>query len=157
MRTYKEYKDRQQAEFNALPIFWAFSNDQMKEQLAKRGVSLEEAKHCVRRFGMGGFFLVKDAETVYNFVKGGEARAQELHNLLENDSDFARDAFEYEMYNHEYPINWQGDWDVCSCFGDVEYGEGKSGSDYLRELGFTDKVIQIYREASRKVCNDDIW
>lgn len=22
------------------------------------------------------------------------------------------------MFNHEYGINWQADFDVCSCFGD---------------------------------------
>ena len=155
--TYKEYKDAKQEEFNALPLFWAFSEEQLKEQLEKRGYKLEDAKEVLYRYPMGGFYLKKDKQIIIDYHKGVEGRAQELHDMLENDPEFARDAFEYEMYDHEYPINWQGDWDVVSCFGNVAYSEEKNGAAYLRELGFSDKVILIYREAARKVCKDDIW
>ena len=34
-----------------------------------------------------------------------------------NDEEFAYEAFLYEMDNHEYAINWDGDEEVLSCFG----------------------------------------
>lgn len=36
------------------------------------------------------------------------------------DPDFAEPAFRYEMDNHEYAINWDGDDDVLGCFN-LEY------------------------------------
>ena len=77
--------------------------------------------------------------------------------MMINDLDFAYSAFEYEMYNHEYPINWQGDWDVCSCFGHCEYDDSKYGKDYLAELGFNDLVIAQYYRASKTVRANGEW
>ena len=76
---------------------------------------------------------------------------------MENEDGFAYEAFEYEMYNHEYPINWQGDWDVCSCFGHCEYAEDKDGTDYLTDIGYSQKVINEYRRAAKKVYNAMEW
>ena len=39
----------------------------------------------------------------------------QLHTAMK-DEDFAEAAFLYEMDNHEYAINWDGDEDVMSCF-----------------------------------------
>ena len=40
---------------------------------------------------------------------------KELHEALK-DEEFAEAAFLYEMDNHEYAINWDGDADVLACF-----------------------------------------
>ena len=42
---------------------------------------------------------------------------KEVQDKLKSDPDFAEAAFLYEMDNHEYAINWDGDDDVLSCFG----------------------------------------
>lgn len=152
---YKEYKDARQEEFNKLPIFWAFSNKQFEEALAERGIALEDAPKMVYKLGHGGFYLKSDAEQIRAYMAVDQDA--ELRKLMASDLDFARDAFEYEMFNHEYPINWQGDWDVASCFGSVEYSEEKSGADYLRELGFGDDVIRIWNEARGKVQTSMEW
>ena len=153
--TYKEYREKTQSEFNALPIFWAFSNKQLEEQLVKRGYTLEDASKVLYRFGNGGFYLRSDSETIKEFFKV-DHNAQ-LRDLMESDHKFAQEAFEYEMANHEYPINWQGDWDVCSVFGDVEYDEEKGGREYLQELGFSEAVIGLYGIASRNVRRAFDW
>ena len=54
-------------------------------------------------------------------------------------------AFEHELFNHEYLINLQGNWDVFSCFGNVEYkGDTKDGLDevvdYMKQLKMFDKM-----------------
>lgn len=40
---------------------------------------------------------------------------EEIHEALK-DEEFAEAAFLYEMDNHEYAINWDGDADVLACF-----------------------------------------
>jgi hypothetical protein len=63
--------------------------------------------------------------------------------------EYMESAFLYEMGNHEYMINWQADWDVCSCFGECTYGEDKNYRDYLKEMG-KEKLIPAYERAKRK-------
>lgn len=152
---YSEYKDARQSEVNKLPLFFAFGNKQFEEQLAKRGIKVEDAAKHVVSIGAGGFFLRKDKPVIDAYFS--KDRDAELRAMMEADLDFARDAFEYEMMNHEYPINWQGDYDVCSCFGNVEYGEEKYGREYLTELGFSEKVIAVYAKARRTVQQALEW
>ena len=75
----------------------------------------------------------------------------ELDDAMQN-PEFAHGAFLHEMWNHEYHINMQGDWDVCSCFGRCEYGEGKGGLTYLREMGYGDAVLEAYQRARDEYC-----
>ena len=70
--------------------------------------------------------------------------------------EFAESAFYYEMGNHEYHINWQGDWDVCSCFGDCEYSDGKTYVDYLKEIGYTQETINAFKLAKKRFHSDCI-
>lgn len=152
---YTDYSRMKQEEFNALPIFWAFSTDQLEEKLLERGYTLGDAGRVLYRFGNGGFYLKKDSAIVKAYFE--KDWVAELRERMEADHEFAREAFEYEMWNHEYPINWQGDWDVCSCFGNVEYDDGKYGDDYLRELGYSEELIRIYEQAARTVRSADCW
>lgn len=61
------------------------------------------------------YYDKKDAD----FVKSGK----ELLAMLEkaepqnDNAEYWKGAFLREMFNHEYGINWQADFDVCSCFG----------------------------------------
>ena len=142
--TYKEWKNRRQSEFNALPIFYAFGQKQFREQMEKRGLT-ENDTDKIYAIGCGGYYLKSDADVVRAYFE----KPDTLPGLM-GDSGFAKSAFYYEMCNHEYGINWQGDWDVCQCFGDCEYGESKSGPDYLKEMGYGDVTSQAYRDARKK-------
>lgn len=53
------------------------------------------------------------------------------------DKDFALAAFLYEMDNHEYAINYDGDGDVLGCFG-LE-------ADDLEKMGL-ETVYQLARK-----------
>lgn len=64
------------------------------------------------------------------------------------DYTHAKDAFKYEMFNHEYPINWQGDFDVISCFTRVKY---KGDGTELDQTGWTDEIKRAYCDAAREV------
>ena len=155
--TYADYRAKTAEIANSLPVFWAFSEEQFDKELAKRGITRKSAPKKLYSFPMGGFYLRSDADKVKKYYEDMANAKKELVSLMENEEGFAYEAFEYEMYNHEYPINWQGDWDVCSCFGKCEYGDGKYGEDYLKELGFSNKVIKEYAKASRAVRANGDW
>ena len=152
--TYTEYKSARQGEFNALPIFWAFSDEQFEKAMAERGLTVEDTdKVC--RISAGGFAMKTDLPTIRAFIE----RPNTLPELMK-DPAFAEDAFCYEMQNHEYGINWQGDWDVCNCFGNCEYAVDKTGPDYLREMGYDENVVNAYTLARRryyKLAEENEW
>lgn len=143
--TYQEYKQQRQAEFNALPIFFAFSNQQFEEEMNKRGLTVNDTDK-IYRLGMGGFYLREDAQKIRDYLN----KPDELQDLMK-DHDFAVSAFRYEMDNHEYAINtYQGDWEVVGCFSakPLEFGDDKNYIDYLREAGL-DHLTGCYEEARK--------
>ena len=143
--TYQEYRQSEEKVANGLPIFFAFSTEQFKDALKQRGYeTLEAAKgHVVRVGNSGGFCLDKDVDTVKAYFN----RPKQLPELMKEEA-FAVEAFEYEMENHEYAINYyQGDWDVCSCFCECEYADDKDWKDYLREGGYNDDVLRYFKKA----------
>lgn len=108
---YLELKKRHQKEFEDFPIAYAFNDKQLQEALEKLGATKEEV---ITVFGHGD--IVK-RENVKPLIALLERHEQELHQKLRDDIDFAEAAIFYEMGNHEYAINYDGDADVLSCFG----------------------------------------
>jgi hypothetical protein len=130
----------------------------MDEALAKRGLTMKEAR--LVSFGSGIYCLKSDQQEIIDMLDRHEAELKEAMN----DSDFARSAFLYEMINHEYGINWQGDWDVLSKFGlrdsVCEYGECKSADDYMVAMGFSFDTRYAYRQAVsdyNKMADEKGW
>lgn len=89
-------------------------------------------------------------------------RQQELSQRLEaarkeheTDYDYLYKAFLKEMYNHEYAINWQGDYDVMCAFGNVEWHEDDLEA-YFKELSFNETKKRAYMDA-RKKCLAASW
>ena len=149
--TYAEYKAERQKSANDLPIFFAFSSEQLEEEMNKRGLTTDDTDK-IYDIGNGGFCLKKDANTVSEWFNAKDP----LDDLMK-DQKFAEDAFFYEMCNHEYGINYQGDWDVCCCFGEEpEFKEYKDGPTYLREMGFSDDIVAAYKNAKRKYWEEAI-
>lgn len=145
--TYQEYRDKRQAAYNALPVFYAFSDSQLEKEMNKRGI---EDTDKIERVWNGGFCLKSDAQVIRDFVNAPD----ELPELMK-DFAFAEDAIYYEMCNHEYAINWQADWDVCSCFGKVEYTEDDDELDqYFAQLAWTDATKRAYMAARSRYYKD---
>lgn len=146
--TYQDVSAARQAEFNELPIWWAFGQKQFDEQMTAHGLRPNETDKLYS-FPGGGFYKKEDAQIIRDFFN-----RKDIITELMKDPAFAEEAFYYEMANHEYHINWQGDWDVCSCFGNVEYKEGAGGLYYLTELGYGDEIKTAYRRAADKFFAD---
>lgn len=148
METYQEMRARHQRAIDGFPLHFAFGQEQLDRKLAELGATIDD----VVGIGWGGFVLQEDAPRYIALVK---TMQDELDDAMQ-DPGFARGAFLHEMYNHEYPINLQGDWDVCSCFGRVEYGESKEPEEYLRELGFGPEIAAAYASAASE-CMRGEW
>ncbi len=80
----------------------------------------------------------------------------ELLNTLEkakedmsNNYEYLKKAYLYEMHNHEYGINWQADFDVLSCFGNIKYHDTNLQA-YFDELNFTELQQQAYLAARKQ-------
>lgn len=146
--TYTEYKNARQGEFDALPIFWAFSNKQFEEAMQERGLTMQDTDK-IFSLGYGGYALKSDKDVILAFLN----KKDPLPELMKNPV-FAFDAFYYEMCNHEFGINWQGSWDVCSCFGECEYSNDKGGAEYLAEMGYGEDTINSYYAAKAQYFKD---
>ena len=152
--TYQDHKNAQQKEVNDLPLKWAFGRDQFKEMMNEWGLT-ENDTDKIYSLGAGGYFLKKDEAIIKAFF----TKPSELPKLM-RDKEFAIEAFKYEMGNHEYQINWQGDWDVCNCFStkELKYEDSKTYKEYLAEAKYPKYVIEFFTEARRdylKWCDEN--
>lgn len=150
--TYQEYKDAEQKKVNDLPIFFAFSDDQFRRAMEERGLTMDDTDKIYRLGDTGGFYLKTDSDKIKAYFN----KEDKLPELMK-DHDFAVSAFRYEMDNHEYAINWQGDWDVCSCFCRCKYGEEKTYRDYLTEAGMSDLIPAYYEAKKQHMKSAEEW
>lgn len=125
MRTkdYLAMQKKHEEEVAAFPIAYAFNKEQLKEALEKLGVT--DISECTTIFGHGDIVKKEDAS---RFIKMLKDHTKEMQEAL-RDEEFAVAAFLYEMDNHEYAINYDGDGDVLGCFGLEE--------DDLEKMGLT--------------------
>lgn len=147
--SYSQWRDHRQEEFNNLPIYWAFSDDQFKRVCEEQNFTADD---LVQPDWLGGGFCRK---TDLDRIKEWASQSDGLSELM-SDADFAVDAFYYEMCNHEYGINYyQGDWDVITCFvqPEPEYHERYGYKEYLTAAGHED-WIPAYIKARQKYFHD---
>lgn len=145
---YTEFKDMLQNKVNDLPVFYAFSNEQLDNALDDMGLSLKDMKgNKIVRIGFGAYCLKRDLDSIMSELNA----VDDAKRVFIEDYEQAYDAFMYEMGNHEYHINYEGDWDVLSCFGlddDVcEYEDGKGAEEYMDAMGLSPVTKAAYHDA----------
>lgn len=118
MKTVSDYQDKQVKEYyirnyyglrrDHVSMFFC-GPDEEREKLRKKTENMIFSPV---------FFAFYDKEDA-DFVKSGEKLLATLENAEpdKSNSEYWKSAFLREMFNHEYGINWQADFDVCSCFG----------------------------------------
>ena len=104
-KTYCDFKLAERESIDALPIEFAFNDDQFHDMLNKFGITLEE-KDKLRRIPGGGFCLATDAKRI---VETMLSWSRKLDELIASDDDFAVDALRYELDNHEYGYTGEPD------------------------------------------------
>ena len=103
METYKQMKDRHQAEVNALPLAFAFSRDQYRERLAKWSITEEEAEAgAIVGIGGGGFIRSSDRDLVIGTFERIHDEEQAAIKADQDGTGYIYEMFLTELANHEY-------------------------------------------------------
>ncbi len=103
LETYTQQKNRHSKEVGEFKgIFWAFSNEQFKEGLAKVGVLESEVKDKLWSIGSGGYMLKTQSAGFDAMFKRQALERKELKKDIKK----LYDALVYELRNHEYCITY---------------------------------------------------
>lgn len=104
MNKYRELTARQEAEVNALPLKFAFSNKQFEEIMAEWGLTVDDTDKIYKLGSTGGFYLKADSDLIRDtFTRHGK-ELDEAIAADETGEGFIYDMFRYELANHEYCI-----------------------------------------------------
>ena len=123
METYKQMKDRHQAEINALPLAFAFSAEQLKEKLTAWNITEEEAiAGAITPIAHGGYIRTTDKELVNDTFKRIREETAAAIEADTTGTGFIYQMFVYELNNHEFSYTQEID-------------------DTLTDLGFTEADI----------------
>ena len=106
-------RERHLRDVNNFPIAFAFNEKQLNEALEK--LSVKSIDECCTVHNCGDIIRKRDFKAYKDMAIN---HAKELNEAMK-DPEFAKSAFRYEMDNHEYSINWDGDSDVPTVFGPV--------------------------------------
>ena len=103
---YRKWKENRQKDFDKLPIYWAFGEQQFKELLQK--LNLQDTSEDLKKLtniGCGGIMRKCD---LYLLKQHNETFSSEiLKKWLKNNFNFAYDAFKFEMANHEFGYTYE--------------------------------------------------
>ncbi len=101
MNRYAALRERQQEEFNALPLGFAFSQKQFNSMMMEWGLDPEKDVDKIYRIP-GGYVQKKDVDLLHQTMERHDA---EMAAAIEGDQtgeDFIYEMFLYELDNHEY-------------------------------------------------------
>lgn len=118
MNKYADMRKRQQEEFNALPLGFAFSQKQFDEMMRDWGLDPEKDRDKIYRIPAGGYVQKKDADLLHQTAERHDA---ELTAAIAEDK--TGDGFIYQMFLAE--------------LADHEYGYTGDADDTLDALGYT--------------------
>ena len=143
MNQYQEMRDRQQQEFNALPLGFAFGQKQFNEMMRGWGLHPERDVKKICSIGAGGYIQKKDVE----LLRQTSARhKEELAAAIE--SDTTGDGFIFQMFYRELKNH--------------EYGYTGDADDTLDALNYTMEQVQsdqrLYRgfqQACKKIMGEE--
>lgn len=102
MNEYAELRQRQQAEFDALPLGFAFSQKQFNEMMVGWGLDPEKDLDKILSIPGGGYVQKKDAGLLHQTAERHDA---EMAAAIAGDATgegFIYQMFLYELDNHEY-------------------------------------------------------
>lgn len=144
IKTYDEYNAKRYYIYNYYPmqkeresIFAINPTDEKKRAFKERTKDWT--------YNPIGFCYMPDKD----FVKRNIELANQLEKAKEdtlNNFDYWKSAFLYEMWNHEYAINWEADYSTLSAFGNIGWHEDDIAT-YFKELGFNETQKAAYRAA----------
>lgn len=106
---YKELHDRHQAEINAFPFGFAFSQEQFDKMMVDRFNLEPTDTDKIYSIGGGGYIRKEDHQAMCDMI---ERHAKEKKDAIAADltgDGYIYDMFVYELANHEYMITMTSD------------------------------------------------
>lgn len=142
MNRYADLKQRQQEEFNAFPMQYAFSNQQFAEGMAALGLEPTDTDKIYKAPG-GGFYRREDSQRLNEMTERFDRELSEAIAADKTGDGFIFEMFLDELDNHEYGYT-----------GDTE--------ETLYALGYTAKQVlgdprlkHGIEKAVTEICNRD--
>lgn len=114
MNAYEEMKKRHQAETDALPIYWAFTEERFGEVLKRLGLTKNDTDK-LRRAPGGGFCLASDAKMIADTLIRHRKELEASIEANATGDGFIKDMFMYELRNHEYTYTCEVEETVEAC------------------------------------------
>ncbi len=105
MNTYAAMKARHQERVNALPLMFAFSQQQFNEGMEKLGLEPSDVGK-ITSIGAGGFIRKGDIALFHDTMESLSVEAQAAIDEDQDGNGFIKDMFLYELANHEYCITY---------------------------------------------------
>ena len=105
MNKYYELTEKQQAEVNAFPLMFAFSQKQFEEGMIRWGLKPTDT-HLILSIGAGGYVRKADRDALHDMFRRHDAERRAAVDADETGEGFVRDMFLYELDNHEYSYTW---------------------------------------------------
>lgn len=102
MESYREMRERQQKEFDKLPLGFAFSDEQFNEMMRKWGLDPEKDLGKICRIGGSGFIQKKDCAHFRWVLKRQDAEMEAAKASDKDGTGFLYQMFLFELDNHEY-------------------------------------------------------
>ena len=101
---YRKLKLKHQAEVDAFPLGFAFSEKQFDKMMEDWGLSPEDTDK-IYSIGGGGFVRKSDADALHELFE----RHQAEHEAAMQDDEYLFTMFNYELANHEYSYTYELD------------------------------------------------
>lgn len=152
MSTVSDYQDKQAKEYY-IRNYYGMRRDHISMFFCGPDSEREKLRKKTEKMIFSPVFLAYYDKKDADFVKSGADLLATLEKAepKNNDAEYWKGAFLREMFNHEYGINWQADFDVCSCFGNCS---GVADIDDLNALfdacNFSDVQRAAYMAARRE-------
>ena len=106
MNQYADLKQRQQQEFSAFPMQFAFSDQQFAEGMAALGLEPTDTDKIYKAPG-GGFYRREDGPRLYDMMGRFDRELQEAIAGDQIGDGFIFEMFLYELGNHEYDVTME--------------------------------------------------
>lgn len=106
MNQYRVLRDRQQAEVDAFPFMFAFSQKQFDEGMVSRLGLKPTDTHLILSIGGGGYIRKSDRDALHDMLNRHAAEMQAAVDADETGEGFVLDMFVYELDNHEYSYTY---------------------------------------------------
>ena len=108
MNRYADLKRRQQQEFDAFPIKFAFNDRQFAEAMAALGLEPTDIDKIYKAPG-GGFYRKEDSAKFWEMLDRFERELQSAIAGDQTGDGFIYEMFLYELGNHEYDVTMELD------------------------------------------------